>query len=334
MTSTLIRVEDPSAVGEARRVATALAEKVGFDETTRGKIAIVVTELGTNIERHGRGGYLLLRAVDDVTGRYFETLACDKGPGMPDVDAALRDGFSTGGSAGEGLGAVARLSTVFDLYSAVGEGTVVLSRIGTIARGPCTIGVVSVPFPGELVCGDAYRLQRDGARVRVSVIDGLGHGKGAFHAATEALTAVDRNAHRGLVAVIDDAHGALRATRGAAIGVADFDFIARKLEWAGVGNIAGSIIGPNGQSKSVVSHNGIVGHTVRRVQPFQYEWPVDGTAVIYSDGIATSWNLANYRGSARKHPAVLAALLYRDWNRGRDDATVVVLRDGNVGGHS
>ncbi len=332
MTSTLVRVEDPSAVGEARRVATAFAEQMGLDETTRGKLAIVVTELGTNIQRHGGGGYLLLRAVDDVTGRYFETLACDKGPGIPDVDAALRDGFSTGGSAGEGLGAVSRQSTTFDLFSAPGEGTVVLSRIGTVAPGPCTIGVVSVPYPGEHVSGDAYRLQRDGARLRVSVIDGLGHGRGACHAANEALFAVERNARRTVVDLIDDAHGSMRSTRGAAIGVADFDFIARKIEWAGVGNIAGSIISSSGQSKSVVSHNGIVGHTVRRVQAFQYDWPVDGTAVLYSDGIATSWNLANYRGSARKHPAVLAALLYRDFNRGRDDATIVVLRDGNVGG--
>jgi len=309
--TTLLRVDDATAVGEAQRTAAVLAEQCGLDEIA---VASVVTELATSVQRRG-GGHLLFRAVDDVTGRYFETIACDNGLEL---------------EGGDGLGSIARLSTDFDVFSQTGNGTVVLSRVGTVAPLPCLVGVVSIPYPGEDVCGDTYRVQCEGARVRASVIDGLGHGEGAAAAATAALAALDRAARRTLVEVLDEAHRALRDTRGAALGVGEFDFIARRLEWVGVGNIAGTVFDTSGKTHGVVSQNGIVGRTVRNVRTFHYDWPVGGTAVLMSDGITTSWDLERYRGVMRRHPAIVAALVHRDFNRGRDDATVMVLRDDNV----
>jgi anti-sigma regulatory factor (Ser/Thr protein kinase) len=337
MTSTHIRVEDPSAAGEARRVATSLADQIGLDEVLRGRAAIVATEIATNVQRHGGGGSLLLRGVDDVTGKYVEIVGIDKGRGIHDVDAALRDGFSTGGSAGTGLGAIARQSAQFDVWTAPNQGVVVLSRIGTAAELPFEIGVVSVPAPNETRCGDSYLVQfhpQERAAIRLSVIDGLGHGIGAHRAAEAAIESLQRTARRNLVETIEEAHGALRATRGAAVGMLEIDLVTRKAEFAGVGNISGTIIDSRGSTKSVVSTNGIVGHTLRKVQPFVYDWPADGVVVLYSDGITSSWNAATYPFVARKHPAVLAALIFRDNLRGRDDATVLVMHDRPLRGRA
>src|SRR5204862_1455124 len=119
----------------------------------------------------------------------IDVVAVDRGAGVPDRQLALRDGYSTAGSAGTGLGAVRRLSDVFDFYSAPGGGTVVLSRIWR-DRGPgeslVAVGGICTAMEGEVVAGDAYAVAENGGATRIVVADGLGHGVGAEDAAAEA----------------------------------------------------------------------------------------------------------------------------------------------------
>jgi hypothetical protein len=96
--------------------------------------------------------------------------------------------------------------------------------------------------------------------------------------------------------------------------------------FCGVGNIAGSIVTSDHNSKSMVSHNGIVGHEAKRFTEFTYAWPEDAVLIMYSDGLQSQWSLNKYPGIWRRDPVLIAALLYRDFNRGRDDVTVVVLK--------
>jgi hypothetical protein len=126
---------------------------------------------------------------------------------------------------------------------------------------------------------------------------------------------------------LDAAHAALRVTRGAALAVTQIDLAQRVVTFAGVGNISAMLQGANGASRGLSSHNGTVGHVMRKAHPFTYEWPVGGTLVMHSDGINTHWRLDSYPGIGSYDPAILAAALYRDAKRGRDDATVVVFRE-------
>lgn len=327
MPSLQVRVTDTSSVGEVRRQATTLAESLSLEETVRGRVAIVATEAATNVHRHGGGGSIVLRAADDLTGKYVEITAIDHGQGIGDLDTALRDGFSTGGTAGNGLGAIARMSALFDVWSAPSEGTVLVARVGTSGNAPVDFGGICIPAPGEHACGDAWMLQQDGARIRVTVVDGLGHGLLASVAAREALSAATRTPRLAPAEVLDEMHGALRSTRGAAAGVGVIDLVTRKVEWAGVGNIAGQALAPGKRGQSFVSHNGIVGHTVRRVHPFTYDWPPYGMAIFHSDGLQTSWDVGRYPGLVRRHPSVVAGVLFRDYTRGRDDVTVIVAKE-------
>src|SRR3954452_5934562 len=98
-----IPVRDPTDVATARRRIVGLALQLGYGETEAGRVAIVATELAQNLLRHGGGGEML--AGPDANNRAaLEVLALDKGPGMADIAACMRDGFSTGGTPGNGLG--------------------------------------------------------------------------------------------------------------------------------------------------------------------------------------------------------------------------------------
>src|SRR6186713_834156 len=112
MTTQLVfPIEEASQVGNARRAATELASRLSFDVEQAGKLALAVTEASTNILKHARQGRVLLRPIDNRPAIAIELLALDRGPGIGNLAASLRDGHSTAGTPGTGLGALARLSS-------------------------------------------------------------------------------------------------------------------------------------------------------------------------------------------------------------------------------
>ncbi|MEW6270753.1 MAG: SpoIIE family protein phosphatase [Thermodesulfobacteriota bacterium] len=255
-------------------------------------------------------------------------LALDRGRGMGNVTAALRDGFSTSGTSGTGLGAVSRLADAFDVHSAPGVGTIVLARVGRgDSREPdARCGVVCVAKPGETVTGDGWAVLPGRERTVVMVVDGLGHGPGAAEAAEASLRIFAQAATSSPGDVLERVHGGLRGTRGAAAAVALIDRARGIVRFAGIGNIAGCLM-CNGTTRSMVSQHGTAGHDLRRIHEFDYPLPRGGFLVMNSDGLLSSWDVKRYPGLLRHHPAVIAGALYRDFARGRDDATVVVLEE-------
>lgn len=326
--SLALAVHDASQIGAARRAAVTLAEQLGCTATVGGNVALVVTELATNLVRHGGGGELLIRPMAEV-GMGLEIVAVDRGPGMANVDQALRDGFSTGGTNGTGLGAVRRIADRCDIFSAPGAGTAVLARIGlgpgSQRPGPVVSGV-SVPMAGEEVCGDAWAWAGGAGRWSVLVADGLGHGPAAALAAEEAVRVFREHSSASAEDLLGLAHAALRPTRGAALGLAQVRPADGEMIFTGVGNIGGAVI-TSGASRSLVSQAGIVGHEWRKAQSFTYPWSEGSVVVLYSDGLQTRWTLERYPALASRDPALLAAVLYRDFSRGRDDVTVVAGRE-------
>jgi anti-sigma regulatory factor (Ser/Thr protein kinase) len=326
-----IAIEDSSQVGEARRTAGAVAAAAGLNETDAGRFAILATEAATNIAKHAGRGEMMLRSIRAPGMRAAELVAIDNGPGIPDLDRAMRDGYSTAGSPGGGLGAFSRLATRFDMYTAAGGGTVLLARVeapiaGERGRHTLDVGVVRVPKRGELDCGDDWGLVIDeDGRALLTVVDGLGHGRAAAEAARRAVQIATEHSSNAAGVVVATVHAGLRATRGAALAVAELSADQSSIRFSGLGNIAASVISSAG-SKSLVSHNGIAGHEMRKIQEFPYDWPRDGMLVVHSDGVSSRWDLSRYPGLASRDPSVVAGVIYRDYSRGRDDALVVVVR--------
>jgi anti-sigma regulatory factor (Ser/Thr protein kinase) len=321
-----IAVEELSQVGECRRTAQRLAEAHDFGETLIGRVGIIATEMTNNLIKHAGRGEVLIQALQDGISISIELVTIDRGPGMQ-VDLCMRDGYSTAGTAGTGLGAISRLSTMFDVYSH-GQGTVAVARISKPEKpaGPVgpnlDFGAISVAIAGEIECGDVWRVaSRDGA-IAIMVGDGLGHGPLAATASRAAATAFEQRPFDPPSESMQQLHRALAGTRGAAAACAVLSPTG-KVAYSGVGNISGTVVSSE-RSRGMVSHNGILGVQLLRTRQLEYDVAAGGRVIMHSDGISARWSLASYPGLFARHAAVIAGVIYRDHARPRDDATVVV----------
>lgn len=331
---TTIEVVEQSQVGQVRRLAVELARAQGLGETDLGRAALVATELATNLVKYGKNGTVTLDSFRDAASAGLQLIAADDGPGFPDFDASRRDGHSTGGSLGIGLGAIMRASDLFDTYSRIDHGTAILSRIAAdrtvpAARTPpgLELGLRRAPMRGEVACGDAGAHASCGRWERLCLVDGLGHGPlaaiaaaaavAAFHAAPESATPAD---------IVGLCHAAMRITRGAVMAVAAIDLAGGRFVFAGVGNIAG-VIHSGPASHHLLSVDGIVGHNVRKVLMVERGWSPGDTLVLATDGLSGRWDMTAYPGLLKRHALLVASVLFRDFARPTDDATVLVARD-------
>jgi anti-sigma regulatory factor (Ser/Thr protein kinase) len=327
----VIRVSDSTHAGEARRHAAIYAESANLGERERGSLAIVVTEMATNVVKHAGTGTIVVEAVTGNGSSGVRVLALDKGPGIRDLSGALRDGYSTAGTAGNGLGAMKRLSNEFDIYTAPGLGTAVLSEFWPQKRkqqeaSPIDVGVLSIPIKGEEVCGDGWGARKTFDSMLLMVVDGLGHGVLASEAAREAERVFVTSQSGSPTPILQDSHDALKKTRGAAMAIAALNFEKQLISFAGVGNIGSSVVRPAG-SRGMASHNGTLGHYLHRIQEFSSPWDADSILVMHSDGLKSGWDLKLYPGIWSKHPGLIAGMLYRDFYRDRDDVTILVAKN-------
>jgi hypothetical protein len=199
------------------------------------------------------------------------------------------------------------------------------SRARLEAQPRVSVSGICLPKAGEEQAGDGWHSVSTRDTTTILVADGLGHGPAAATASAAAVRMFAERPDLPLENIIHDAHAALRPTRGAALGIARIYASARRVEFGGVGNIAGAIVSPEGVRRTV-SHNGIVGHEMRKVQTFSYPWTNSSVLVLHSDGVSASWSLAGYPGLEQRDATMVAAMLYRDYCRGNDDATVVVAK--------
>jgi anti-sigma regulatory factor (Ser/Thr protein kinase) len=306
-------------------MALLAAQRLEFDETRSGEFALLATESARNVLIHGGEGQVLIAGMRDGGAVVARILAMDKGPGIANIAQAMSDGYSTAGTMGGGLGAMKRLATALEIFTAR-NGTIVLMELG---KAPIwdklQIAGLTAPYPGERFCGDGWTFHHSPDRMLVLVVDGLGHGMEAAEAAHEAIATFHQRAERGPADILGYLHDGLKKTRGAVASIAEIRTKEKTLTYAGVGNISAVLLS-GGKSHSLVSHNGTLGMTISRIQEFRVDWPSDAILVMHSDGLQSRWDLGAYAGLMVKHPAVIGGALLRDFRRHRDDASVVVVK--------
>jgi anti-sigma regulatory factor (Ser/Thr protein kinase) len=330
----LFDLQDVSSIAVVRRAGARLARELNFSEVRTGQLALVITEASTNIIKHAGEGQILLRTIGDDERSGIEIIALDKGPGIGDMDWHAEDGNSTAGTYGIGLGALRRLSQRCEIYSAADKGTALWMVVWAGDEEPLNlpeladweIGAICVPIKGEEISGDDWAVFADGELITLIVADGLGHGPDAAIAANSAIEVCANCAGLPASVIMQRAHAALHGTRGAAVAISQIDSESGTLGFTGVGNISVCIQRGEG-NRHLLSHNGIVGSNVRKIQEFSESWARDALLIAHSDGISTRWDISNYPGLEHCHAALIAAVIYRDFSRGRDDATVVVMRE-------
>ena len=333
-----LRVEDVSAVAACRNAAMSLAERLRFPAARADELALAVTEAASNLHKHAAEGALWLGVNRDGDPPGIDLVTIDAGPGLPDVTAAMRDGHSTAGTLGIGLGAIQRLADSCDLYSRPGRGTGLAARFSatggtTPPYPPASGGAARPPRPpwgglirpidGETECGDAYAAAYAGDAIAAVMCDGLGHGPLAAAAAAEGVAAFLDDPSGDPAALLERMHRRMSGTRGGAVGVVRLgDGVAR---FSGLGNIAASILA-RGRRKSMISIPGIAGHQARTIRQFDYELPPGAAVILHSDGISARWEAAALPGLETRDPLLVAAVLLAEAGIHRDDAGILVLK--------
>jgi anti-sigma regulatory factor (Ser/Thr protein kinase) len=333
-----VRVEDASAVSACRKAVQNMAERLRFPASRIGQLALAVTEAASNLHKHAEQGSLLLCVNRDGPSPGIDLVTIDAGPGVRDVSAAVRDGHSTAGSLGVGLGAIQRLADFTDLYSLPGRGTSLVARFlpgGTTPPDPPALGGAARPpkpprwaglvrpITGETECGDAYGAVQADGEVTAVLCDGLGHGPLAAAAAAAGVAAVLDDPTGEPAGLLERVHRRMSGTRGGAVGIVRIG--GRQARFAGLGNVAASILS-GGTRKSMVSIPGIAGHQARSIRQFDYEAPPDSAVILHSDGITSRWEAAALPGIEARDPLLIAAVLLAQAGVHRDDAGVLVLK--------
>ncbi|MCF3122304.1 SpoIIE family protein phosphatase [Streptomyces arenae] len=285
--------------------------------------AVLASELASNIVKHARNGALFVQR--SPLGESLDVIAVDSGPGMPDIDLSLTDGYSTTSTLGAGLGAVRRIATELTIRSEAGLGTLAHARLAApdAPRTAAAPGALCLPADGQRENGDGYAVVEHGGARTVLVIDGLGHGPEAATAAQRAERTFLANPAAPLADVLTALHKALRHTRGAA--VAALRITTGQAEYCGVGNVRAAVLSPDGIHHQFTGQAGIVGYTLPTLRSRFVDLGEHTTAVLYTDGIDHRWTHAPSDALRRLPPVMLAASLAHSHRRRRDDATVLAL---------
>lgn len=340
-----LNIENESDIGVCRRKSVAIARQIGFDEVKTGEVAIMVTELVSNVIKHGgaKGKMLICQLNKNQQQKAIEIWCFDQGEGIQNFEQSLTDGFTDKNSLGIGLGSIRRFSDELEINPvAPGEFSGLL-HTGTGGFGHCVrtlkwlpslkwlgtnrnlqTGAASRSKPGELLNGDAYIINHISATQTIAaVIDGLGHGKEAHWASNLAKEQILLKAELPVDALMNQLHRATRGTRGSVAGLLKIDTETHKLLFSGIGNIEGFVLNSEGK-KNLISYGGIIGHNMRTPRVFEFNFQPGDVVCLYTDGITSRWSSEDLNWN--DHPQQIAEYIVNQFSRQNDDATVLIVR--------
>jgi anti-sigma regulatory factor (Ser/Thr protein kinase)/serine/threonine protein phosphatase PrpC len=326
-----LAVDQPAQVKQAAHLARSFAHSLGFGPAECEEIALVATELATNLVRHASGGTLTLSQIDALDRVGIRIESEDFGPGIADVERALMDGFSTGGSLGFGLGTVNRLMDDLEIYSRSPHGVHLVSQRWIrpqrkeVRLEGLQFGAATRAYRYASENGDAFVILEWNRFALAGVIDGLGHGPFAQRAAQTARQYLEQHFDQPLESLFRGVQRACRATRGVVMALARFDLAQQKLTVGSVGNIEVRLFG-SPTHFSLIVRRGVIG--LNAPSPVLLDHPWDSTCVLvmHSDGLRTHWAWDDFPELAQAAPNVIAQRLLHALGKLEDDATVVVAR--------
>lgn len=325
-----VEIDDRSAVAVVRRLARRLGAEIGLPETRVDELAIVATEATTNILRYAERGRALIELVRSPGPEMITMVFTDRGPGISDIDRMFQDGESSTDSAGLGLGAIVRLSDSFDIFSSPENGTTIVCTFR--GRGErMDVGVEAVGLrvchPHETSCGDDYQIRQLPRATDVLLCDGLGHGPAAAEAAAEvtgaAAAAGGLSSEPGkLMRRITET---LVGRRGAVAALVHVAQPQMEMRYCGLGNISTLLIGAQGVRRMAV-RDGRIGAAATRGYEETVQLEAGDLVILHSDGLKTLRESHFPPGLLKKSPLLIAGFFLDRAFRGRDDASIVVMR--------
>lgn len=199
--------------------------------------------------------------------------------------------------------------------------------MGTVTAAPLEWSVATRPLRGEAASGDLAVVRPFANGALVAVLDGLGHGSEAAHAARLAATELEGHAQESVIALVRRCHAALRGTRGVVISLASFNAVDDTMTWLGVGNVEAILVRarPSGEPfrENVLLRGGVVGHDLPPLQGFVVTVAGGDTLAFATDGVRSEFLTGV---SVDVPPARQANELLSRYAKDSDDALVLVAR--------
>lgn len=323
-----LEISSRSDVAAARQQARTVATQAGLGPERVEDIAIVATELTTNIVKYATGGQFMAQAMPQPEGATIALIASDSGPGIANLDRMRTDRVSGGKSAGIGIGAIERLSDRAEVVTTPEQGTIWACSFDTSdtqrSHGLDVAGL-RICHPTETVCGDDWGTVGHRGGVRVVLADGMGHGKAAAQAGSgmveDALRRPILSPKKRLVEMVE----ALRNTRGGVISILDLQPDAQRVDHGNLGNISSFRL-RRGDQKRFGMRDGYIGSSTSRPMEERFDMEPGDVFVMHSDGLRSVRPDLAQRLLGKSALMVAALLLsQRDMIR-RDDVSVAIVR--------
>jgi anti-sigma regulatory factor (Ser/Thr protein kinase)/serine/threonine protein phosphatase PrpC len=326
-----LQVAQLAQVKQVADVARGYAESLGFNSADCDEIALVVTELGSNLIRHAFGGTIKLGPVEAPGQVGIRVESEDSGPGIPDVEKALSDGFSTAGSLGIGLGTVNRLMDDLNVYSRSPSGVHLVSQRWVRPQRrqarleDLLFGVATRSCRHLAENGDAFIIAQWERYALAGVIDGLGHGPFAQRASQTARRYLEQHFDQPLDSLFLGVQRACRATRGVVMALTRFDMAKKNITVASVGNVEVRLFG-SPEHFSLTVRRGVIGLNAPNPVLLEHPWDPACVLIIHSDGLRTHWHWNDFPELALATPDAIAHRLLHALGKLEDDATVLVAK--------
>jgi len=312
-------------VKEAREMATAIAQEMGFTASSIGQIALAVSEICQNVIRYGVEGIAHFHTRNQE--KVLQITITDEGSGIPDIAQYMQDGYTTTTSSiGVGLMAAKRSVDVFDIQSDQNGTTVILEKHLPISEKIFEYGVVSLPDQNYIVNGDAFVVKPfDGDKVLLAVIDGLGQGAKAHKMAKAVQERIENHFFLPIEQLFLDCHELLKSDAfeegGIALSIALLT--PSHIQYLGVGDTHGQLL--NLSPHVFFNAEGRVGgHLLRSLNIRTYATTDEQYVILCTDGIQSQLDVSIVDWNQRLKG--IAIQLFNAYNRPYGDATILVAK--------
>lgn len=330
MTTEIIEVplKTKQDIKDAREEASYLAAHVGFDNLACAQIALAVSEICNNAVTHGGGGSAVIRVLNK--NRILRIEISDTGLGIPNIERAMADGFSTSRSSlGIGMEVAKRSMDRMDIFSEENKGTtVVLEKYLPLSKRIIDKGVVSVPDERYEDNGDAFFYKEfDGDKIIIGVIDGLGQGFKARLFSQSIKGFLIKNFRLPVNEMINKCDELLCAHNfefGAAVGIVRINTSTRVIEMCGIGDVLVHFHA-NKNFRTFSFPDGLMcSNQLPYLKIQKTILPTKGTLAICSDGIKSEIesNLLSWDNNAQW----LANNIFNLFHKPYGDATAFVVK--------
>ena len=320
----IIPIEQEATVRVIHETAAAVAKEMGFDNVACAELALAVSEISQNAWRHSGGGQAEIHCLKN--NKIIQVIISDKGKGIPNIELAMREGFSTiRTSLGIGLEAAQRSVDKFEISSSEKGTVVTLEKYLPMRTDVIEYGVVSLADEQYNFNGDEYLIKEfEGDKVLLGVIDGIGQGYKAHAISLIVKNFVVENFHLNLESLFLSCDNLLKEseiTGGVTMSLAIIE--PKQITYLGVGDTHCYLL--NDTPIEFPNFEGRVGeYQLPKLKAKVYKFDSTSTLLMCTDGIKS--NLLNQEWLWKTAPQQLANYVFNHFQRTYGDATVLVTK--------